>query len=124
MKKTLFILLAVASALCAKAEEPTTNLTATVTLAWNASASTPTSGGFNYNLYVGTNPGVYFTNYAVGTNLSCTVSNLSPGNTFYFASTATDTNDGFTSAYSAEINFMPVSAPASPTGMNITIIRF
>src|SRR5262249_49383388 len=60
-----------------------------VSLGWTASTD-PTAAG--YNLYWGTSSGEYSGSVDVGTNTTFTVTNLTVGNTYYFAATSYDTN--------------------------------
>jgi hypothetical protein len=83
----------------------------TLTLAWNP--STGGAGGTTYNLWWGTNSGVYFTNESAGSITSLTISNLIPGITYYFVVNAVDTNQSI-STYSNEVtNMIHVAIPVS-----------
>jgi len=65
---------------------PTTNGTAALT--WQPSTDTSLA---NYNLYIGTQPGVYGPPVSVGLNTSYTAGNLTGGKTYYFSVTAVNT---------------------------------
>ncbi|HUC84516.1 MAG TPA: fibronectin type III domain-containing protein [Candidatus Acidoferrales bacterium] len=71
-------------------------------LDWNASTSANVAG---YNVYYGTNSGNFIYKVDAGNATSVTVSNLSPGLTYYFAATAYDLF-GDESGLSAEISFI------------------
>lgn len=90
---------------------------ANVTLAWNASPGTNVIT--NYNIYYGVASATYTNVLAVGTNLTCTVSNLARGTQYFFAATAVDTNN-LESAYSTEVNTVTKSGPAAPPGLGVT----
>ena len=77
---------------------PTTNGTATLT--WTANTETDLA---NYNVYVGTQPGVYGSPISVGKNTSYTAGNLSGGVTYYFTVTALN-NGGVESLQSSEVS--------------------
>ncbi len=117
MKPTLFILICLAC-LCVLAQQPSP-ATGTVTLGWSASATTD-QGPLSYYVFVGTNSGVYFTNYPVGTNLTCTVSNLVRGQSYFFAATCSETNS-LTSVYSNETNCVLPTSPYPPYIITLTI---
>jgi hypothetical protein len=74
---------------------------ASVTLAWDRSQEPDVAG---YRVYYGTTSGHYTTMISVGNSTTCTISNLEPGMTYYFAVTAYDTS-GNESAYSQEIPY-------------------
>ena len=76
-----------------------------ITLAWDPSPSISFAG---YNLYYGLQSGVYSSSVDEGTNLTATITGLTPGLTYYFASADYDTN-GAESAFSNEVtNRVPV----------------
>ena len=85
----------------------------TATLAWNPSSDPFVTG---YNLYYGTNSGIYTVRLPVGQATSVTVSNLAPGVTYYFAVTAV-TALGLESPPSAEVPY------TVPLGVRLTIQR-
>ena len=91
-------------------------------LAADASTSTPSSGVLNYTVWMGTNGGVYYTNWSVGTNLTMTVSNITRGTTNCFSVTATDTNVPLTSAASGQAMFTSYLIPNAPTGARIVTV--
>ena len=64
---------------------PTT--TGTATLTWDANTETDVTG---YNVYMGTQPGLYGPPKSVGNTTSYTVGNLTGGRTYYFSLTAVD----------------------------------
>ena len=83
---------------------------ATVHLAWNASTSSTVTG---YRLYYGSASRTYTTNVNVGnvTSYSLSDTNLTAGQTYYFAATAYD-GGGQESGYSNEvIQTMPFADP-------------
>jgi hypothetical protein len=84
-------------------------LTTRVGLAWNASQQQITG----YNLYVGTNSGVYSLACSSTTN-SATVFGLIQGSTYYFAATCL-AGDGSESAYSSEVAY---TVPFNPPKFN------
>lgn len=69
-------------------------------LTWDPSTDTSLAG---YNLYTGTQSGVYGPPVSVGLNTSYTAGNLTGGKTYYFAVTAVSTS-GTESAHSNEVN--------------------
>lgn len=77
---------------------PTT--TGTASLTWDASTDPSIA---RYNLYMGTQPGVYGPPVAVGSNTSYTAGNLTGGKTYYFSVTAVNAG-GAESQYSNEVN--------------------
>lgn len=81
-----------------------------VQLAWNASAS---PNIINYLIYCGTASRLYTTNYAAGTNLTLSISNLTRGVTYYFTATAKD-SAGLESDWCNEVSWMPALPPAPP----------
>ena len=89
----------------------------TVTLAWDASAST-NLGPITYKIYWGVTNRTY-TNFAsAGTNLTLTVTNLARGSTYYFAATALDTNL-LESDYSSEVSWAAPNPPKIPSTFRI-----
>jgi hypothetical protein len=79
-----------------------------VNLAWNPSTSANVT---NYNLYFGTNSGVYIGKIQVGTNCQATLSNMIPAK-YYFAVKAQGTNaeSPFSNEASWEILAPPTGA--------------
>ena len=77
---------------------PTTNGTATLT--WDANAETDLAG---YNIYMGTQPGMYGAPISAGNTTSYTVGNLTGGRTYYFSLTAVD-SAGNESQRSSEVS--------------------
>lgn len=78
--------------------QPTTNGSATLT--WSANTEEDLAG---YNVYVGTQPGVYGSPIPAGLNTTYTVGNLTGGRTYYFSVTAFDTS-GNESEHSIEVS--------------------
>ena len=72
-----------------------------ITLAWNPSPANNIAG---YRLYLGLSSGSYATSLDVGATTNATLSNLTPGTTYFFAVTAYDTNR-LESPFSGEINY-------------------
>ncbi len=79
-----------------------------VTLAWDASPDSTTTG---YRVYYGGASGVYTNSATVGNVTNATFSNLADGTTFYFAAVAYNV-DGFESEFSNETSY---SVPAVGT---------
>jgi len=77
---------------------PTTNGTAA--LSWEANTDPDLAG---YNVYMGTQPGVYGAPISIGNTTSYTVGNLTGGRTYYFSLTAVDTS-GNESLHSSEVS--------------------
>jgi hypothetical protein len=92
----------------------------TVTLAWDAPASYST---LQYYVFAGTNSGFAPTNYTMrvdaGTNLSCTISNLTPA-VWTFAATARDTN-GLESDFSQTVS---AEVLAAPKNMRLVVLEY
>ena len=74
---------------------------AAVTLAWDSNEEIDVAG---YRVYYGTKSGRYTAMISVGNKTSCTVTNLEPGRTYYFAATAYDYS-GNESGFSQEIPY-------------------
>lgn len=74
-----------------------------VKLAWDAS---PSTNVFNYSVYWGPGSRFYTNSINFGTNLTCTITNLVPYTTYWFAATAMDTN-GVESDFSNEAKLVP-----------------
>ena len=80
---------------------------ATMTLAWDANSEPEVTG---YKVYYGAESGNYSYAVDIGNYTSCTVSDLEPGKTYYFAVTAYDIENN-ESAFSEEIQYeVPSSA--------------
>jgi hypothetical protein len=77
---------------------------AEVTLTWDANTEPDPAG---YRIYHGTSSGVYPNVTDVGNMTTATISNLTAGQTYYFAVTAYDT-EGRESGYSNEVSSRPV----------------
>jgi hypothetical protein len=75
--------------------------TAQVTLEWDSNTEPDLDG---YKLYYGTSGGIYDFVVDAGTSTTCTVINLTPGETYYFAATAYNTL-GVESTFSNEIMY-------------------
>src|SRR5262245_42045922 len=105
--------------LASLAWSPTASAVQSVTLGWSPSPS----AAAGYNVYYGTASGAYSTRVDVGTNLTCTVTNLQEGTTYYFAGTAYD-DLLVESVFSNETSYsVPSSLPTivnQPT--NLTVI--
>lgn len=105
MKKILISLICVFSLFVAPVA-----YAASVTLAWDASAS---SGVTGYKIYVSNTSGSYTTGIDVGNVLTFTVQNLQNGTTYYFVATAY--NPSNESGYSNEVSTTtPWGVPAPP----------
>jgi hypothetical protein len=97
---------------------------ANLSLAWNPSASANVAG---YTLYYGVASGRYTSGLGVGTNTNITVTGLTPGQTYYFVTTAYNI-DGLESPYSnAVTNTVPAlplvqAQPLSQTAVVGTIV--
>ena len=88
--------------------------TASLTLAWDASASTNV---MNYKIYYGTNSGSYPQVVSAGQATQTTIAGFTPGTTYYFAATASDST-GLESAFSTEISFtVPLGQPTLSLSM-------
>src|SRR5262245_11262376 len=84
-----------------------------VQLAWDAPVQTngtPVPNLAGYNLYYGSQSGQYPTKIPVGLTTTYTVTNLSAGQTYYFAVKATN-NSGTESAFSNEVSVTPGTIP-------------
>jgi hypothetical protein len=92
---------------------------ANVTLAWNPIAD-PLVAGFN--VYYGGASGVYTNEINAGTNTSVTISNMTIGATYYFAST-TYSAAGAESALSPEVSYTvpPPPAVSPPPAVQLTV---
>src|SRR5215471_19465714 len=78
-----------------------------ITLAWNPSPANNIGG---YRLYLGVASHTYSTVLDVGTSTNATLSNLTPGVTYFFAVTAYDTNR-LESPFSGEISYTVPGPP-------------
>ena len=87
----------------AEASSPNTFI---VSLSWDPS---PDSTVVAYNLYYGTNSGIYPNVINLNTVTNITVSGLQIGVTYYFAVTAVDTNT-YESTFSNEVSYKKVAA--------------
>jgi hypothetical protein len=87
-----------------------------VTLAWNP-ISSPLVAGFN--IYCGGASGVYTNKINAGKNTSLTISNLTAGATYYFAST-TYSAAGAESAPSTEVPYT-VPSPSPSPGVQLAV---
>lgn len=84
-----------------------------ITLAWNPSPANNIAG---YRLYLGLSSGTYATSLDVGATTNATLSNLTPGTTYFFAVTAYDTNR-LESPFSGEISYR------IPVGLNLAKLK-
>jgi hypothetical protein len=87
---------------------------ATVTLRWDASPD-PVRG---YTLHTGTNSRSYMRTNWAGTNLTATVTNLAIGGRYYFAATATGTNN-LVSDWSNEVVYTVPVPPTPPVAVGV-----
>ncbi len=83
---------------------------AEISLTWDANTEADLAG---YRIHYGTASRSYFHSVDIGNVTSCAVSNLSAGQTYYFAATAYDT-EGFESEFSEEIS-CTIKAPILDT---------
>ncbi len=90
------------------------SVAANVTLMWNPSPDPIVAG---YDIYFGGASGVYTNAIDAGTNTSLTISNLTVGATYYFAST-TYSAAGAVSAFSSEVAYIVPASPVSPPTLN------
>src|SRR4029450_8619624 len=107
--RSLLILLACLSL----AFTPTPAQATQVQLAWDAplqANGTPVPNLAGYKLYYGSQSGQYHTAIPVGMTTTYTVTNISAGQTYYFAATAYDTA-GTESAFSNEVSVIPGTIP-------------
>jgi hypothetical protein len=89
--------------------------TATVTAEWNAPADPTVTG---YNVYYGTNSGVYPTKINAGTNTSLSITGLNPGLTYFFSTTSYN-SAGTESALAPAVSFIvPGTLTLTPGGTN------
>jgi hypothetical protein len=86
---------------------------ASVTLAWDRSQEKDVAG---YRVYQGKNSHHYTTMISVGNSTTCTVTNLEPGKTYYFAVTAYDTS-GNESSFSQEVAYTVPFVDSDGDGM-------
>jgi hypothetical protein len=91
---------------CAKA--------ASVSLGWSASSDTNVVA---YNIYYGTASGDYTSETTVGNVSEVTISNLTPGTTYYFVATAVD-REGNESGFSVETTYIVPGVLALGKGAN------
>ena len=84
-----------------------------ITLAWDPSPAANIGG---YRLYLGLSSGTYATTLDVGVSTNATLSNLTPGTTYYFVVTAYDTNH-LESPFSGEISY------TVPVGSNLARLK-
>jgi len=83
---------------------------AQVTLAWDGSTDSDLGG---YKVYYGTASRDYDVSLDVGNWTNCTIGSLEPGETYYFAVTAYNT-EGSESGYSNEASIKTGTAPLRP----------
>ena len=86
---------------------------ATVTLAWDSNEEMDVAG---YRVYYGTTSGHYTTMISVGNKTSCTITNLEPGQTYYFNATAYEFS-GNESGFSDEIPYTVPFVDSDGDGM-------
>lgn len=85
---------------------------ANVSLAWSPSTSTNIAG---YSVYYGTASSNYTASVNAGVNTSVTVSNLTPGQTYYFNVLAYDTNQDVSPFSAQVVDTVPTTAPPTIT---------
>ena len=85
---------------------------ATVTLTWDPNTEQDLAG---YKLYQGTKSGNYTSSVDAGNKTTCTLSNVEPGITYYYAATAYDTA-GNESGYSGEVSYIAPTQETPPDG--------
>jgi hypothetical protein len=96
-----------------------------VILAWDSNTEADLAG---YRIYYGTAGGNYTAMIDVGNVITCTVSNLSAGQTYYFAATAYDAS-GNENGYSNEvIHTIPApngspTTPSNPSGTSSGMVN-
>ena len=93
---------------------------ASLTLAWDPDGFDPTNGPVLYKVYYGPASATYTNTVSAGTNLTATVTNLTKGQTYYFAATAALTNT-LESTYSNEINWTVGTNPPAPSNLRVTV---
>lgn len=104
---------------------PVLTWAADVRLAWNPNTEADLAG---YKIHYGTGSGSYTQSVDVGKVTTATISNLSEGTTYYFASSAYNTA-ALASAYSNEVSYsVPIanrnpSAPSVPSGPSSGVIQ-
>jgi hypothetical protein len=91
---------------------------ANVTLSWNPISSPLVTG---FNIYYGSASGVYTNKINAGKNTSLTISNLTVGSTYYFASTTYSTA-GAESALSTSVAYT-VPAPFPSVQINVSTAK-
>ncbi len=91
---------------------PATLHAAAVTVAWDANVESDVVG---YVVFYGTQSGVYTVTQSVGNITSWTVNNLTPGQTYYFAVEAVN-SDGLTSPLSQEVSALIPATTSSGNG--------
>ncbi len=104
-------LIALCGALCALTPQFTS--AGNITLAWDAS---PDPGIAGYNIYYGPASRAYTNTVSAGAALTCTVSNLVNGASYFFAATSVSTN-GLESDFSAEVSGT-INVPNQPPTLN------
>jgi|GEM_PF-372703 len=84
-------------------------------LSWDSNPETDLDG---YNIYYGTESGVYDSTKVVASSaVDDTLKNLTEGTTLYLTITAFDA-DGFESMYAEEVVITPDATPQAPTGLS------
>ena len=81
--------------------EPDAASSVRITLAWDANAEPSVAG---YRLHYGTRSGEYTATIEAGASTEVTIEDLTPGQTYYFAVTAYD-SEGDESEYSDEVSY-------------------
>ena len=91
---------------------------ASVTLAWDAS---PDASVVGYKVYFGVGSGAYTNSVTVTNGLTCTITNLTVGVTYFFAATAYEIN-GIESDFSNEVSYRPpLPGPAPASGLRAVV---
>lgn len=120
MKTILIAILFILSPLAKAQSAAPAPSTSTVQLVWNL---TPEPVGTSFVAQWGTNSGVYGTSNNVGTNLSCTISNLARGQTYYFSVYATNGILQAISSNSPEVQYTVLTGPVTPSGFTIIVLK-
>jgi fibronectin type 3 domain-containing protein len=89
---------------------------ATVSLAWDPNGEPDVTG---YRVHRGSSPGVYSQSIDVGKTTTATLNDLTPGATYYMATTAYN-SAGLESLPSNEVVYTAPAAPNQPPSVNLT----
>jgi PKD repeat protein len=97
-----------------------TPTSATLTLAWDASSDPAVDG---YVLHYGTQSGAYSQQLDVGMQTTATLSDLVAGQSYFFAVTAYDQQNGNVSDFSNEVSTsLPPAGPSDMASSTITVL--